>query len=79
MTHTVYKTKTEYVTPPKDWIRPCEAVPVQEGAATKEELLQFVSLAYISTLKNISACNLKTSAALKYVETHSTQPVEQKK
>lgn len=71
--HTVYKTRTEYVYPPKEWIQPCKAVDVQEGAKTSEELLKLLSIAYVETLKNISACNIKTNEALNYVEKISTK------
>lgn len=75
----VYKTKIEYVTPPVDWVQPCKAVPVADGARSKEELLKLLSVAYIDTLKNINACNIKTRQTLKFIETYSIQNTEGKK
>ena len=62
--HTVYKTKTEYVIISKDLLQQCEAVPVQEGAQTKDDLLKLLSIAYTNTLKNMNACNIKIKQAL---------------
>lgn len=61
--HTVYKTKTEYVTFSKDLLQECKVVPVQEGAKTKDDLLKLLSIAYTDTLKNVKACNIKTKQA----------------
>lgn len=71
--HTVYKTKTEYVTVSKEWIQPCEAVPVQEGAKSAEELLNLLSIAYVDTLKNINACNIKLKQANIFVDKYSAK------
>ncbi len=65
--HTIYKTKTEYIVPPEALLQECEAVPVELGATTKEDLLKLVSKAYVETLQNISSCNIKTRAAKDYV------------
>lgn len=72
--HTIYKTKIEYVTVNKEWIQDCEAVPVKEGAVTSEELLKYVSEAYVNTLKNMKACNIKTKQARNFVEKYSPSP-----
>lgn len=71
--HTVYKTKTEYVTVSKEWIQPCEAVPVQEGAKSAEELLNLLSIAYTETLSNMSACNIKLKQANIFVDKYDTK------
>lgn len=46
----------------------CKAVDVEDGATTKDELLNKLSIAYISTLKNMSSCNIKIKAANNYIE-----------
>lgn len=66
--HIVYKTQTEYIVPPKGMITECVAVDVKDGAKTKAELLKLVSSAYLETLRNISACNIKTKEAKNYIE-----------
>lgn len=71
--HTVYKTKTEYVTVSKEWIQPCQAVAVKEGANSEAELLNFLSIAYVDTLKNMNACNIKLKQANNFVEKYSTE------
>jgi hypothetical protein len=65
--HIIYKTKTEYIVAPETLIEECKAEEVAPGATTKEELLFLVSEAYVGTLKNLSACNIKTRAAKDYV------------
>lgn len=71
--HTVYKTRTEYVYPPKGLIAECEVKRVKDGATTEHELLQLISEAYIGTLENISSCNIKTREAIKYMNEYETK------
>lgn len=66
--HIRYKTKIEYVSPPKDLISNCKAVTVKDGATTKDELLSFISEAYVDTLSNINKCNIRLKEARSYIE-----------
>ena len=76
--HIVYKTKTEYITAPDDLLVECEAVAVKAGATTKEELLPLVMVAYVDTLKNVSACNIKTKAAKEYIKKVKNESISSK-
>lgn len=65
--HTIYKTNTDVVTAPSALLQECKAVDVEDGANTKDELLYKISIAYISTLKTMSSCNIKIRAANEYI------------
>lgn len=65
--HTIYKTNTDVVSAPSVLMEECRAVDVEDGATTKDELLHKLSIAYISTLKNISSCNIRIRAANDYI------------
>jgi hypothetical protein len=66
-THTNYKVKNDVIAPPAPLLEECKAVDVKDGATNKDQLLHFLSEAYIDTLKNMSSCNIKIRAAKDYI------------
>lgn len=66
--HIIYKTKTEYVYPPDGLLKECQAVEVQGGATTKDDLLKLLAISYVETLKNINQCNIRIKEFNNYVE-----------
>ena len=75
--HIIYKTRTEYVYPPKGLVSECKAVDVKDGATTKDQLLKLLSEAYVSTLENIAECNIKTKEANKYISEYENKKPNQ--
>ncbi len=52
------------MTIPEKYLAECEMVSPEPGAKNKEELLNFLTVAYVRSAKNVAECNIKRNAGI---------------